>query len=68
MARKFLLEDCTADEASWVSEIYDNIVYKTQSTEYVDILRKSIERFPEEAVKHHMSENLDIAVESMLFS
>lgn len=68
VARKFLLEDCTADEASWVSEIYDNIVYKTQSTEYIDILRKSIECFPEEAVKHHMSENLDIAVKSMLLS
>lgn len=63
--RKFLLEDCTADEASWVSEVYDDIVRKTQSREYIDILRKSIERFPEEAEKHRMSENLDIAVKSM---
>ncbi len=64
--RRFLLEDCTADEASWVSEVYDDIVLKTQSREYIDLLRKSIERFPEEAEKHHMSENLDIAVRSML--
>ena len=35
--RKFLLEDCTADEASWVSEVYDDIIYKTQSREYVDL-------------------------------
>lgn len=66
--RKFLLEDCTADEASWVSEVYDDIIYKTQSREYIDILRKSIERFPEEAEEHHMSSNLDLAVRSMLLS
>ncbi len=66
VTRKFLLEDCTADEASWVSEVYDDIVYKTQSQEYIDLLRKSIDRFPEEAERHHMAENLDIAVKSML--
>lgn len=66
ITRRFLLEDCTADEASWVSEIYDDIVYKTQSHEYIDLLRKSIERFPEEAERHRMAENLDIAVKSML--
>lgn len=64
--RKFLLEDCTADEASWVSEVYDDIVCKTQSREYIDLLRKSIERFPEEDKKHHLSENLDLAVRTML--
>ena len=64
--RKFLLEDCTADEASWVSEVYDDIIYKTQSREYVDLLRKSIDRFPEEDHKRHMSDNLDLAVKSML--
>nr|DAF83781.1 MAG TPA: hypothetical protein [Caudoviricetes sp.] len=65
-ACKFLLEDCTADEASWVSEVYDDIVYKTQSREYIDLLRKSIERFPEEDKRRHMSENLDLAVKTML--
>lgn len=64
--RKFLLEDCTADEASWVSEVYDDIVRKTQSQEYIGLLRKSIERFPEEAEKRHMSDNLNLAVDAML--
>ncbi|MDO4443619.1 MAG: hypothetical protein Q4B69_07075 [Slackia sp.] len=67
VTRKFLLEDCTADEASWVSEVYDDIVRKTQSGEYIDLLRKSIERFPEEAEKYHMSDNLGIAVRTMFF-
>lgn len=66
--RRFLLEDCTADEASWVSEVYDDIVYRTQSREYIDLLRKSIERFPEEAERHRMAENLDIAAKTMLLN
>ncbi len=66
VTRKFLLEDCTADEASWVSEVYDDIVRKTQSREYIELLRKSIARFPEEAAKHHMKDSLDLAVRSML--
>ncbi len=66
VTRKFLLKDCTADEASWVSEVYDDIVYKTQSREYIDLLRRSIERFPEEDRKRHLSENLDLAVRTML--
>ena len=64
--RKFLLEDCTADEASWISEVYDDIVYKTQSREYIDLLRKSIERFPEEDKKRHLTENLELTVRTML--
>lgn len=64
--RRYLLDECTADEASWVSEVYDEIVYKTQSREYINLLRQSIKRFPEESAKLHMAENLDIAVRSML--
>lgn len=66
VTRKFLLEDCTADEASWISEVYDDIVRKTQSWEYIELLRKSIARFPEESAKHRMKDSLDIAVRSML--
>lgn len=64
ITRKFLLEDCTADEASWVMEVYDDIIIKTQSQEYIDLLRKSIERFPEENKKFNMSRNLDHSISS----
>ena len=65
VTRKFLLEDCTASEASWVAEVYDEIIQKTQSMEYIEILHKSIERFPEEAEKYRMADNLEIAVNMM---
>lgn len=64
-ARAFLLEDCTADEASWVSEVYEEIISKTQSKSYIELLRESAKRFPEEDAIHHMSEHLEMAVESV---
>ncbi len=64
--RKFLLEDCTADEASWVSEVYDDIVFKTQSQDYIDLLRESMRRFPDLAKEYNLEKDLDIAARSML--
>lgn len=63
-ARKFLLEDCTADEASWVSEVYEEIIDKTQNDRYLELLRKSVVRFPKENQKYFMSENLELAISS----
>lgn len=66
VTRKFLLEDCTADEALWVSEVYDDIVFKTQSRDYIDLLRESIRRFPGLIKEYNLEKDLDIAVKSML--
>ena len=44
-AREFLLEDCTPEDYLYVSEVYDDVVFKTQSPEYIDLLRRSIDRF-----------------------
>lgn len=68
VARTFLLEDCTAEEASWVSEVFEEIIQKTQSQKYVDLLRATIERFPDENKLHRMSEHLDMAVENYFAS
>lgn len=66
ITRKFLLKDCKANEVSMVSEVYDDIVLKTQSKEYIDLLYKSIKRFPEEDKKYNLKDNLDLAVSSQL--
>lgn len=64
--RKFLLEDCTPENYLYVSEVYDDVVFKTQSREYIDLLRRSIDRFPELAKEHDLAGNLDLAIRSML--
>lgn len=66
LTKEFLLEICNEDEASWISEVYDEIVERTQSKKMIEVLRESISRFPEEDKKYNLSENLDLAEKSML--
>lgn len=42
-----LLEDCTADEAGWISEVYEEIIQKTQSEKYIELLKRLATRFLE---------------------
>lgn len=64
--KKFLLEECDEDEYLLVSEVYDDVVSKTQSQDYVDLLRKSMKRFPNLAKEYHLEEDLDLAAKTML--
>ncbi len=60
------MEECDEEEYLLVSEVYDDIVYKTQSQDYIDLLRDSMGRFPGLAREYHLEEDLQIAVRSML--
>ena len=42
------LASCTGDEFSWLSEIFDEIVIRTQSRKLVDALYETARRFPDE--------------------
>lgn len=64
--KRFLMEECDAEEYLLVSEVYDDIVFKTQSLDYVDLLRESMRRFPDLAKEYNLEKDLDIAVKSML--
>ena len=57
----FLEKDCTADEFSWMSEIFEEIVEKTQSREFINCLYRVAEKFPEEAEKYHIVKNIKFA-------
>lgn len=61
-ARQFLLVDATADEIAWVSEVFQEIIEKTQSERYVDLLREAVSRFPAEGemrrVKNHLEDDI----------
>ena len=64
--KRFLMEECDAEEYLLVSEVYDDIVFKTQSLDYVDLLRESMRHFPDLAKEYNLEKDLDIAVKSML--
>lgn len=50
----FLENECTADEFSWLSEVFDDVAEKTQSRAFVDCLYKVAEKYPEECKKYYI--------------
>lgn len=61
-ARQFLLVDASADEVAWVSEVFQEVIEKTQSKRYVELLREAVSRFPAEGemrrVKKHLEDDI----------
>ena len=57
----FLDNDCTADQLSWMSEIFDEISAKLQSWEFIDALYRAAKRFPKEAEEYHILECIPYA-------
>lgn len=43
------LSECSGEEFSWLSEIFDEIVMRTQSDKLVNALYETARRFPEES-------------------
>jgi len=57
----FLETECTADEFSWLSEIFDDVAEKTQSRAFVDCLYRVAKKFPEECKKYYIDRVLQYA-------
>ena len=50
----FLLNECTADEYSWISEISSDITQQTRSVEFVQALHQLSKKYPEETSKFNI--------------
>lgn len=57
----FLLNECSADEFSWLSEIFDGIAEKTQSLEFIDALKKVAAKYPDEVQKYYVMDFIESA-------
>ena len=57
----FVKNDCTANEFSWMSEVWDEIVQKTKSKEFVAVLREAAKKFPEECAKFNIQGSIESA-------
>ena len=57
----FLDNDCTAEQLSWMAEVFDEISAKLQSWDFVDALRRVAEKYPEYSKKYHLSDTIAIA-------
>lgn len=50
----FLDNDCTADEFSWMSEVFDDVALATRSKEFIECLWRGSKKFPEECKKYNV--------------
>ncbi len=50
----FLENDCTADEFSWLSEIFDDVAETTQSEAFINALYDVAKKYPEETKKYNI--------------
>lgn len=57
----FIETECSADELSWISEIWDDVASKTQSIKFIRSLESAIKKFPEEDQKYHLRETIQFA-------
>ena len=58
---EFLENECTANEFSWLSEVFDDVAEKTQSRAFVDCLYKVAKKFPDECREYHIDKVLEYA-------
>ena len=58
----FLDHECTANEISWLSGVFDELVERTQSAKLVAALLRTIAKYPEEEALYHNQAMLDDAV------
>ena len=58
---KFMMEECTAEEFSYISEVFDFVVEKTQSVEFLDCIKFLAARYPEDAKRYHYDGCIEFA-------
>jgi hypothetical protein len=61
----FLKSECTASEYSWMSEVIDDLVAKTQSRELVEVYKSLMTKFPEECETYNIAGSVQFAEEAL---
>ena len=59
----FLKNDCTEEQFIWLSEIFDEIIAQTKSTELVETLLKICDKFPEADKQYNIHYFIESAAE-----
>ena len=58
----FLDNDCTADQLSWMSEVFEDISAKLQSWDFIDALGRCADKYPEECKIYNIKECIEYAI------
>lgn len=52
---EFLKNDCAAEEYSWISEVFEDVVETVPSRELVRVYKELMEKFPEECALYNIA-------------
>ena len=58
----FLDNDCTADQLSWMSEVFEEISAKLQSWDFIDALNRCADKYSEECKVYSIKECIEYAI------
>ena len=58
----FLDNDCTAEQLSWMSEVFEEISAKLQSWDFIDALNRCADKYPEECKVYSIKECIEYAI------
>jgi len=61
----FLDNECTAEEFSWISEVFEDIADKTRSSDFINCLYRVAKKFPEVCREHNIYDFIESS-ESLL--
>lgn len=60
---RFIEEECTDEELYWLSEVFEDIMEKTRSAEFLKCLRKRVQRVENPQWKEEILEDIRTAAE-----
>ena len=60
---RFLEDECTAEEYSWISEIIDDVAEQTGNWEIVNCYKALMQKYPEECKKYNIAGSIKSAEE-----
>ncbi len=55
----FFENECTADELSWISEVFDEILEKRPERRLYECILNTCKKYPKECEKYHIMQQLD---------
>ena len=62
----FLDHECTGDQFVWISEIFDELVEKSQSRALIECFYRNAKRFPKETSEYYLMRAIKIAEEFLM--
>ncbi len=57
----FISNRCTGEEFAWLSEVFDEVVEKCQSEEFIACLQETVKKFPSEAKEYNLIDIVESA-------